>query len=358
MIIVVEQVRRGVSLTAFGAAGISTAAWAGGFGRSKENEERLREQIASLCGDETLEAFAFRLPFGDESFGSPLRVDGSFLQRLAELSGRFPLHVPSICALLSLFSRAFNDIPQFAYFETSFFASLPAQEKRYPLSEGYCAGILKQGFHGIYHGAHAALQGIGNNVISIVLDHQTTVCAVKNGAPVTVSLGSTPLAGIMSARSCGDIDPGIVIYLMKERNLSPYKIDDLLKNKSGFYGITGYNLSPDELIALYEKEPLVTLAFDVYKNHLLKYIGDYIAELHGFDSLVFAGRHVLRMKQVIYALAKGLSFMGVSLARLPWDPTQELCRITSDYSKRHVYINTLDEAGIICRHTRRLLEAT
>lgn len=359
MIIVAEPSRRTVTLTGFDERKTSPLIW--NLERSlaaKNVAARLRDAVVRMLGKEPLEALSFRLPFGDESFISPVRIDGDFTARLAELSGRFPLHIPSVCALISLFAGAFPDTPQFAYFETSFFAGLPAREKRYPLAEEYCAGagILKQGFHGIFHGAHAALPGTGGSMISVVLDRHTTVCAVKDGKPVAVSLGSTPLEGIMSARSCGDIDPGIIVYLMKEQNLSLYKVDELLKNKSGFFGMTGYNLATDELITLYEKDDKVTLAFEVYKNQVLKYIGDYITELEGFDSIVFGGRYTPRMGRIIYALVKDLSFLGVSLARLPWDPRQELCRITSDYSRRHVYINTLDETDIISRSTRKLLK--
>ncbi|MGA2090891.1 MAG: hypothetical protein ABSH12_05450 [Endomicrobiales bacterium] len=358
MIIVAEPCQQSVTLTGFGMRKTLPILWKYDHAFStQKGSDSLRECISRLMGDETLDAISFRLTFGDDSFKSPVRINDGFSRQLEQFSSRFPLHIPTICAIINLFSYALKGVPQFAYFETAFFSGLPAREKCYPIATHYSstAEILKHGFHGIYHKWHADQPGVGNNVISIVLDRHTTVCAIRDGSPVAVSLGNTPLEGVMSMRSCGDIDPGIIIYLMKEQNLSPYKIDDILKNKSGFYGMTGFDLPLDDLITLYEKDTKVTLAFDVYKNQILKYIGDYIVELHGFDSIIFGGRHVQGLERIIYALAKDLSFLGMPLVELPWDDSRELCRITADSSLKNIYVNSLDETDIICRDTHNLL---
>jgi acetate kinase len=317
----------------------------------------LREALQRLVGNEPLEALAFHLLFGGTHFKKPVRIGTGFTATLGKLAGTFPLYIPPVCALIDFIRGELRGVPLFAFFETSLFAELPAWEKLYPLADEYNPGdeMAKWGFHGIYHGSNARVPGAGDKVISVVMDRYTTVCAIDGRAPRTVSLGCTPLEGILSRRSCGDVDPGIVVYLMKEQGYSVRRIDEILKHESGFYGMTGYDLPPNELITLYEKDPKVTLAFDLYTTQILKYIGDSIAVLHGFDSVVFAGQYVDALGQIIYRLAKQMTVLQVSLAELPWYTGAEYLRVSAESSKRHFYINRLDETDIISREIRARL---
>lgn len=307
---------------------------------------------------ENIEALAFNLRFGGNSFGQPVRITEEFIAKLSQMAEAFPLYIPSTCKTLRYFMSNFKDIPQFAFFQTAFFLGLPEKEKHYPVAGEYFSAkeIVKWGYDGIYHGANSEIAGGNGKTISVVLNRRTTVCAIDNGKPVAVSLGFTPLEGIMSTRSCGDIDPGIVIYLMKELGYSIYKLDEILKNESGFYGMTGYDTPPDELLKLYGKSDKVTLAFDVYINQITRYIGDYIALLEGFDTVVFSGKNVKAMGQIIFELAKKMSFMGISLTEMPWNTDVESLCITSINSKRHFRINMLEESEIIYRKTQKLVK--
>jgi acetate kinase len=356
MILVIEPTATRARIRAFGSGNNNTALeWE--YTRSTDQDVRaqeLRELLANLAKDGPLEAVSFRLLFGGSYFKKTVRIGKSFTATLGKLTGAFPLYIPPILSLIDLFCAELKNVPKFAFFETSIFSGLPAWEKSYPLANEYYPGtdMIKGGFHGIYHGAHAGMFGKKDKVVSVVMDRYTTVCAIKDGAPYTVSLGYTPLEGIMSLKSSGDVDPGIIVYLMKEKGYSMNRIDDILKNKSGFYGMTGYDLPPDQLITLYDKDPKVTLAFDVYINQILKYIGDSIAILHGLDSVIFAGQYVGSLGQVVYRLAKQMAFLEINLAELPWYTGTEFLRITSESSKRHFYINRLDETDIICRETQ------
>ena len=165
------------------------------------------------------------------------------------------------------------------------------------------------------------------NIISVVLDKQTTVCPVKNNLPLAISLGFTPLEGVMSRTSCGDLDPGIVFYLMNAHKFSIYKIDDILKNESGFLGLTGYDLKLKELVKFYGKDPKVNSAFEIYEGQLLKYIGEGISVLGGLDNIVFSGEGVGPLIPVIYSLIKKISFLGINIKSLPWKDKKEEYRI-------------------------------
>ncbi len=358
MIIVVEPLPGKISFRAFGARSVSTHEWRADR-HAGSRAGQLRDIIRRLAGDEPVEACSFHLHFGGDAGGEPARVTDQFIAALARRAGDFPLYIPSACAVLGLFVETLKDIPQFAFFETSFFSGLPASETLYPLAHTYYrdSSVVKQGYHGIFHGEHAKLFPGEEKIISVVLDRQTTVCAIAKGKPVAVSLGYTPLEGIMSAKSCGDIDPGIIVYLMKEQGYSMYKIDELLKKKSGFLGMTGFDLPLNELATLYGKDEAVTLAFDVYRNQILKYIGDYMSLLRGLGAIVFAGCYAGHLNQIIYQLAKDMAFLGINLDEMPWNSGRDVLRITSARSQRHFYINALDESDIIRRETETLMKA-
>ncbi len=358
MIIVVEPTAQKARFRAFGAKKDRAHEWE----YSKElDRTRLTRQLTrilrELRGNEPLEAVAFRLRFGGSAFHKPVRLTGSFSAQYARSARHFPLYVPPVNNLIALFVRELKNTPLFAFFETSLFSALPRGERSYPIaSEFYDDGaIMKWGYHGIFHGAHAGMFEKKDRVISIVMDNHTTVCAIKGRAPLTVSLGCTPLEGIMSARSCGDIDPGLIIYLMKEHGFSLYRIDEILKNESGFIGMTGYHLPPADLIRFYGRNEKVTLAFEVYRNQVLKHIGDGIAMMGGVDRIIFTGELVKPLNRIIYSILKDMSFLEMNLTEMPWDLSKTLVPLTSAASKRHAYITTLDETDIIRNATRHYL---
>jgi len=355
MIIVVEPGQNKITLSSFAKNGAARPQKEVEWNPQDKNcAQRIGAAVRGLCKNEKLEAVSFHLRFGGEAFGKPAKINRGFIERFSLLAASFPLYIPSVCALLEVFNKEVS-APQYAFFESSLFSGLPESERLYPLASGYASGSqsAKWGYHGIYHEAHAKMLGKNQKVVSIVLDKFTTVCAINGGKPAAISLGCTPLEGIMSEKGCGDVDPGMIVYLMKERCFSMYKLDEILKGQSGFFGMTGFDLPLPELCKLYGKNDKVTLAFDVYRNQILKYIGDYMALIKGLDAVIFAGRYTAGLGQVIYALAKDMAFLGVTLNEMPWKTTEELTCITSKDSLKHFYLNSLDEKQIIARQTRK-----
>jgi acetate kinase len=286
-------------------------------------------------------------------------VSEQFLKDLSSLVPLYPFYVPRIEKLLEAFRDACPDVPLFAFFETSFFAGLSDEEKYYALPLGYLQDhhIARTGFHGIFHEFNASLFCEHAKTVSIVLDTQTTVASIYQDKPCSVSLGYTPLEGIMGKKTSGDIDPGIVFYLMKRYGLSMTKIDDMLKRQSGFVGLTGYDIPLDELFSLYGKDEKVTRAFDIYQNQILKYIGEGIAAMGGVDALVFSGSYVRTFVPLVHALIKKISFLGCNARALPWGLDQEITAITSSASAIKAYINTIPLERIIFYRTQEYCKA-
>jgi acetate kinase len=323
---------------------------------AKDNDS-LKRCIRSIAGKDRLKAFAFRILSGGDYFAKPAIVNSDFFGKFKKLTDLLPFYIPSMLGMIKRFKDTFKDTPVLTFFETSFFLNLPDEEKYYALPFEYYKNsrIKKFGFHGLFHEANAGIIAQGSKVISIVFDRQTTVCAVYNKRPLSISLGYTPLEGIMSRRACGDLDPGIAFYLMNIHNFSIYEIDEILKNESGFVGLTGYDIDLKDMFKLLGKDPRVDLAFDVYKAQILKHIGEGISVMGGIDNIIFSGDNVGIFTPIIYNILKSISFLGINIEELPWASDKALGSITSKESKIRSFVNRVSLPAIIFHETEVLL---
>jgi acetate kinase len=317
----------------------------------------LESAVDNILNLEKLDAIAFHIFFGADLFDRSVFVDRAFFDKFRKLVKFFPFYIPLTEDLLRSVYEKYNTVPILAFFETAFFADLPEEEKYYAIPYEYFqnTNIKRWGYHGIYHEFNAQIPESDLRIISIVLDKQTTVCPIYKNRPLAINLGYTPLEGIMSRTSCGDIDPGIVFYLMKQYNYSMFQIDEILKRDSGFYGITGYDLSLEEFFKLYGRGEKINLAFDIYENQILKYIGEGISVLGGVDTLVFSGSLLEYAQPLILNLLEKITFLGVNLQGLPWVNKIGVSCITSPDSKIKVYLNQEQLARIIYDETMKSL---
>jgi len=314
--------------------------------------------IRAIAGEDKIDAISFRVLFGGDYFKGPALVNDGFFPRFEQLMFFFPFYVPAMLEILKRFHRVFKGIPLIAFFETSFFLKLPESGRYYALPFEYHENnkIKKWGFHGIFHELNAGIFSPQDKTVSIVIDKQTTVCAVQRGRPLSISLGYTPLEGVMSRTSCGDVDPGIIFYLMNVHNFSIFKIDEMLKNDSGFAGLTGCDIELNDMLKLRGKDARVDLAFDVYQAQIMKHIGEGITVLNGLDSIVFAGSAVDIFIPIIHEIIKKISFLGITTTSLPWPGGREITRISSGESKIKVYLNRMELAKSIYYDTRTFLK--
>jgi len=324
------------------------------------DEVVLRRYIQGIAGKNKLRAVSFRILFGGDYFKKIELIDNDFFTRFKKLTDFFPFYVPVMAEVLKKFRNIFKGIPLAAFFETAFFAKLPDEEKYYalPLEFYKNSGIKKWGFHGIFHEANAQLFPPGKRVVSVVIDKQTTVCSILENKPHSISLGCTPLEGVMSRRSCGDVDPGVAFYLMNVHNFSIYQIDEMLKNESGFLGLTGYDIELGDMLKLRGKDAKVDLAFNVYQAQIMKHIGEAVTVLGGLDILVFAGGYLTTAIPLIRDLIKKISFLGIHTLSLPWDKGKEIDVITSPESKVKVYLNRTGLATIMYHQSDQFLHKT
>ncbi|MDD5251631.1 MAG: acetate kinase [Patescibacteria group bacterium] len=280
-----------------------------------ENHERgLVEVFATLkqAGFNPVEiaSVGHRVVHGGEEFVRPTIVTKTILKRIAEYNRLAPLHNPAnlkgIASCMKLLPRAKN----VAVFDTAFYRTLPDYAYMYALPWDYYRQyrIRKYGFHGISHeyvtreAARLLKRPYSKlKLVSCHLGSGASVTAVKNGQAVETTMGFTPLEGLTMSTRCGDIDPAIPTYLMRELGLTANQVDDVLNRKSGIYGLTGFKDLRDVLTAAGERVPgyrmkrKVTpelrrrcrLALDVFCYDIARYIGQFAAVMGGIDAVVF-----------------------------------------------------------------------
>lgn len=304
---------------------------------------------------ERIAAVGFWLRWGDDHFQAIHLIDANFIEKYASLELPEASYGLMVTSLMREFSRILS-VAQYAFFETSFFAALPPEEKYYaiPRELGTPEALVRTGFHGIKHSYASTLAPAGKRIVSVIIDKKCSVCGIQDGKPVTISTGRTPLEGVMGDHCCGDLDPGVVFFLMREQGYSIYKIDEILKKKSGFLGLTGSHDSLEILFRSYQKDPQVTLAFDIYKNQILRHIGEAMAMLGGADAFVFAGDYLDDMLPFLHSLLSSLTFLGLHLKPLPWTPLGQAELISSGDSPISVILTDRTLPQIIAEEINAL----
>jgi len=218
---------------------------------------------------------------------------------IAEETAIAPAHNRIALKAVDILQRRFGaELKQIAVFDTGFHATLPPEAYVYPGPYAWVeAGIRRYGFHGINHGyvARRAAQLLGGNpaslrIITCHLGSGASLAAVHGGKSIDTTMGFTPLEGLMMGSRSGSIDPGILIYLLRQHNYTADQLEEILYKQSGLLGVSG--ISPDmrEILAAIDRgDPRAQLAFDVYLHRLVREIGAMLAVLGGADALVFTG---------------------------------------------------------------------
>ena len=244
-----------------------------------------------------ISAVGHRVAHGGSEFRHSVQIDGHVLNSIRKLQHLAPLHsAPNIAGIEAVMMRL-PAVPHMAIFDTAFHLSMPECAYLYALPyewyENY--GVRRYGFHGpshLYLSRRAAVL-LGKpanacNLITIHLDRGVSLCAIRNGRSVDTSMGMTPLEGAVMETRCGDIDPGIHAYMMKELDLSATGLEQILNSKSGILGITGQRQGRKQFLeSASDGNSRCRLALEIETYRIKKYIGSYLAIIGPLDAIVF-----------------------------------------------------------------------
>ena len=296
-----------------------------------------------------------RIVHGGTRYREPVRIDDAVLRELRTLVRLAPLHMPAAIAGIEGVALRLPDVPQIGCFDTAFHATLPEIARRLPLPERFNdAGIRRYGFHGISYEYVMSTLGdsVPRRVILAHLGNGSSLVAVRDGRAVDTTMGLTPTGGIVMGTRAGDLDPGVLIHLLREQKLSADDLERLLVRESGLIAIGGTS-DVKELVRRAGEDERARLALSMFGYAVRKAIGSFVAVLGGADLLVFTGGIGEHAAEVRREACRGLEAMGIELD--DDRNTRGLGVISADASRCTVRIIPTNEDLMIARHVRQVV---
>ena len=336
------------------------------------HEQALEIACAQLVGSDAgvvealseIEAIGHRVVHGGETFTGSALVTPDVQRSIRECCALAPLHNPANLGGIQACERVFPGVPNVAVFDTAFHQTMPAQSFLFAIPLEYYErdGIRKYGFHGTSHRfvAEATAAFVGRpltelKLITCHLGNGASITAVDHGRVLETSMGMTPLSGLIMGTRCGDIDPGVVLYLQKT-GLSAEAVDSLLNRRSGMLGLAGTGSSDmrDIIAAADGGDAAAARALDMYVHRLVSYIGSYYVLLDGADAVVFTGG-VGENSALLRARVLGrLGSLGCRLDESRNEARGQAALISRDDSAVAAIVMPTDEELMIARETVRV----
>lgn len=318
--------------------------------------ERIRREQPTLA----ITAAGHRVVHGGAHFDAPVVVTAAVIERLQRLNPLAPSHQPYNLAGLRAVAEAWPAIPQVACFDTAFHRSQPRLAQLFALPRWLLdEGVVRYGFHGLSYEYIAGVlpdylgERADGRVIVGHLGHGASLCALRERRSVATSMGFTALDGLVMGRRCGNLDPGVVLHLLRDRGMSVAEVDQLLSSESGLLGVSGISDDIRDLVA--SDSPDAREAIDLFVYRVITLIGALVAQLGGLDALVFTGgigEHATGIRARIVA---GLEWLGARLD--PVANNDGAARISTAGSAVTALVIATDEEQVIARHTRTLTVA-
>lgn len=316
---------------------------------------------------EEIEAVGHRVVHGMEKFNKSVLITPEVIEKVIECYPVAPLHNPANITGINAVTELMPNVPQVAVFDTAFHQTMPAKAYMYALPyEDYTKyGVRRYGFHGTSHRyvSRRACEFLGlpyekQRIITCHIGNGGSITAIEGGKSVDTSMGLTPTEGLMMGTRVGDVDPGAIAYLVRQRNLDADSLTKLINKESGVLGISGISSDMRDIEdAIAKGDERAKLAMDMYEYRIIKYIGAYTAALGGVDVIVFTGGVGENQISTREKICKQFAFMGIT-----FDAEANKCRgkeieISGKDSKVHVVVIPTDEEMMIAEDTAAIVSA-
>lgn len=314
-----------------------------------------------------IDAVGHRVVHGAEKFSQSVLITDEVKDMIKQCYDIAPLHNPANMTGIEAVTEILPSVPQVAVFDTAFHQTMPAKAYMYALPwEAYEKyGVRRYGFHGTSHRyvSRRACEFLGlpyekQRIITCHIGNGASMAAIVDGKCVDTSMGLTPVEGLMMGTRVGDVDPGVLTFLMLKHNPSAEQIQTLINKESGVLGISGVSSDMREIeAAIAAGNERAKLALDMYENRITKYIGAYAAEMGGVDIIVFTGGVGENQATLRANVCATLGFMGVKIDEKVNAVTRGTETIVSSAdSKVKVVVIPTDEELMIARDTQALVE--
>ncbi len=321
-----------------------------------------------LSSLDELDAIGHRVVHGGEKFAASVKIDDEVLQAIKDCIVFAPLHNPPNLKGIEAVTEILPKVPQVAVFDTSFHQTMPQKAFLYGLPYSFYEKdkIRRYGFHGTSHRfvSKRAAELLKKpyekcKFITCHLGNGCSMAAIDGGKSIDTTMGHTPLEGLVMGTRCGDIDPAVVLHIMKQYELTTREADNLLNKHSGVLGISGESSDLRDLEEDWpKKSEKANLALDVYSYRIRKYIGAYMAALNGCDALIFTAG-VGENSPIVRSIAlKNMDFLGI---KIDHDVNERTWRgvegdIATSDSKVRVLVIPTNEELVIAEDTLEIVK--
>ena len=337
------------------------------------HKEAIELVLRILTNDETkvinsiseIEAIGHRVVHGGEYFKKSVLIDNEVIDKIEELIPLAPLHNPAHVIGIKICRELMPNVPNVATFDTAFHQTMPEENFLYAVPYGdYTEHHLrKYGFHGTSHyyvsnEANKLLNKKNSKVIVCHLGNGSSVCAVKDGKSIATSMGLTPLEGLIMGTRCGDIDAGVIPYLMEKKGLDSHQIINYLNKKSGILGVSGISSDLRVVIkASNDGDKRSKIAIEMLCGRTKKYLCSYAGLMQGVDAICFTAGIGENSDLIREKVCEGLDFMGIEIdidknkVRTPG-----IREIHKETSKTKIFVIPTNEELVIAKDTYNLVK--
>lgn len=314
-----------------------------------------------------IDAVGHRVVHGAEKFSKSVVIDKEVKDMIKLCYDLAPLHNPANMTGIEAIEEVLPDVPQVAVFDTAFHQTMPPKSFLYALPYKFYKedGVRRYGFHGTSHryvsqraGEFLGVDITTKKIITCHIGNGGSITAVDKGKSVDTSMGLTPTEGLIMGTRVGDVDPGVLTYLMIKHNMNVNQLQKIINKESGMQGITEVSSDMREIGDAIEKgDQRAKLAFEMYAQRILKYIGAYAAEMGGVDIIVFTGGVGENQTKLRADICRPLKFIGVELdEEKNKDLRGQEAVISTPQSKVTVVVIPTDEELMIARDTAALVK--
>jgi acetate kinase len=307
-----------------------------------------------------LTAVGHRIVHGGPRLTQAQRITPEVVAELERISPLDPNHLPAEISLIAAVTRRFPTLPQVACFDTAFHRSMPRVAQLLPLDCPQDDPLMRRyGFHGLSYtylmeelGRLSPSEARGRVVLAH-LGAGASMAAVRDGRCLDTTMGMTPTGGLVMATRTGDLDPGVLVYLMRERKMNADQIDELVNHHAGLLGVSHTSGDMRDLLARESSDSRAGDAVGLFCYRARQWIGALAATLGGLDTLVFAGGIGENASEVRGRICEGLAFLGIAIA--PGPNAVNAPVISPDDSGTSVRVIPTNEELVIVRQTRAIL---
>lgn len=312
-----------------------------------------------------INAIGHRLVHGGEKISESVVIDENVEKVLKEYTDLAPLHNPACLLGIEACKKVMPEKPMVGVFDTAFHQSISKERYIYPIPYEYYKkyGVRKYGFHGTSHMyVSQRLAEMINKpiedlkIITCHIGQGASISAVKGGKSVETSMGLTPLGGIPMVTRSGDLDPSVLLYIMKKEKLSAEQMENILNKESGVQGISG--LAPDFRVIeaeSYGDNERAKIAIENFKYAIASYIAKCAVAMNGVDYIIFTGGVGENQVNIRKGICEQLSFMGVEVDEEANKTRGEEIMISKPNSKVKVYVIPTNEELMIAKETMKLI---